>query len=141
MKFENAHQALETYHNFLAPHAQREEAAQYLHSLQGEEGAIELVRELESDEFGIRWNASNLLSRMGMPAFRVMLEALADPHRISDMRLREGVAHALRENHDPRGRRLAAPVLESMKAPVADLQTLHEAHGILMKMINKEIEA
>ena len=137
MKFESAHQALATLENLSLPRGMREEAARYLSTLDDRYGAEKLVAALQNDHFGVRWEAANLLTRFGMVALPTLLEALTDPYKVADTRLREGVYHVLHYNVDPSVRALTHSLVNALKGQAADIESMREANRIRILLIKK----
>ncbi len=140
MKFQSVHQALRTLENLAISAAQRDEAAQYLYNLDDAHDVDTLVEELDNPDFGMRWEAANVLAKKGKRAFGPLLLLLTDPQRVSNGRLREGAYHVLHYNADSFVRTLAQPLMMAIKGPAADIETMREANRLLIKINNLKQE-
>ena len=107
-----------------------QEALHFLASLDDGCEAENLVRSLQSDELGIRWEAANLLSKMGIKSIPAVLRALMDPERVCHPRLREGVVHMIHNIQDSDLKKRLAPLLKAIKGPAADIETMRVAYQL-----------
>lgn len=118
-------------------HQSRDEARQYLVHLDPEVEIPQLITALASDNFTIRWEAAEILSEIGYPALKWILQALVDPEKVGNSRIREGVYHVLRNSKDPRVRQLTANLRKNLFGFLADLRTLYEAHRLLQEISDR----
>ncbi len=122
-------QALEIMDNRLSPVADREAAARFLKKYPEPQAVPRLVQALQDEDFGVRWAASEALSRLGVHALEEVLRVLADPDKVGDPRLRDSAYHMLHL-----GQKWPVSVkglMASLKGPAADLATLEEAAHLL----------
>ena len=122
-------QALALLDNRLSPVAEREAAARFLKKFPEPQAVPRLVRALQDEDFGVRWAASEALSRLGVHALEAVLRVLADPNQVGDPRLRDSAYHMLHL-----GQQWPVSVkglMRSLKGPAADLATLEEAARLL----------
>ncbi len=122
-------QALEIMDNRLSPVADREAAARFLKKFPEPQAVPRLVRALQDEDFGVRWAASEALSKLGVQALEAVVKVLADPDKVGDPRLRDSAYHMLHL-----GREWPVSVkglMRSLKGPAADLATLEEAARLL----------
>ena len=122
-------QALAIMDNRLSPVADREAAARFLKKFPEPQAVPRLVRALQDEDFGVRWAASEALSRLGVHALEAVLRVLADPNQVGDPRLRDSAYHMLHL-----GQQWPVSVkglMRSLKGPAADLATLEEAARLL----------
>jgi HEAT repeat protein len=110
------------------------EARQFLDGIEPDVEARQLVEGLRHDDFKVRWEAARLLSDMGKLALKEMLNALVDPQKVGDPRLRSGVYHVLHHHKDPAVRQMTANLVHDLNGSAADLKTLHEAHHLLQQI-------
>ncbi len=111
------------------------EAIRYLSSMDECYEVEGLVRALESDDFGVRWEAAKLLASLGKTAVVAMLRALLDPKRVADPRLREGILHAFHILEDHAMQSQAAPLLKALKGPAPEVDSMKQAY-LLLKQID-----
>ena len=90
-----------------------------------------LVHALQSDDFGVRWEAAEQIVRIWRIAFPLILKALLDPKKVGDSRLREGVIHILHKITDHAFQRDVAPLLKALIGPGADVNAMYEADLLL----------
>ena len=129
MAIESVGQALQVLDQPWAPLAEREAAARYLKKNPDPAAVPRLVRALQDADFGVRWAASEALAQLGAPALEAVLQALADPDRIGDPRLRESAYHMLHL-----GCQWPVPVaglMAGLKGAAPDLAALEEAARLL----------
>jgi HEAT repeat protein len=122
-------QALAIMDNRLNPVAEREAAARFLEKFPEPQAVPRLVRALQDEDFGVRWAASDALSRLGVHALEEVLRVLADPNQVGDPRLRDSAYHMLHI-----GQQWPVSVKElmrSLKGPAPDLATLEVAAHLL----------
>jgi HEAT repeat protein len=114
----------------------REDAVRYLAYQPSELAIKRLVKALQEDDFGVRWEAAASLAKLGDRGLHEMLKALVDPDRVGDPRLREGAYHMLHYN---RSEKLPVPtkkLMLALKGPAPDISTMEEA-GKLLQLIEK----
>lgn len=133
MHFNRVDQAIRILEDLSLPATTRDEAAQYLVNLDNEDEIRQLVATLSNDDFGVRYEAAHLLAMMGSKALPALLEALVNPKLVADSRIREGVMHVLRNNHDPQVIRETATLRSAIKGWAPDLYTMREADHLLEK--------
>lgn len=133
MEFQRVEDALRVLEDITLDSAAHEEAVEFLYHMNEDEEIEQLVEALRNDDFGIRWEAADLLSLMGRRAFPAILEGLLDPVKAGDSRFRESIYHILHLNHDVLLKVDAAPLIQALKGPAADLNAMQEAHRLLMK--------
>jgi len=122
-------QALAILDNRLNPVAEREAAARFLKQFPEPQAVPRLVQALQDEDFGVRWAASEALSRLGVHALEEVLRVLANPNQVGDPRLRDSAYHMLHL-----GQQWPVSVkglMQSLKGPAADLATLEEAARLL----------
>jgi HEAT repeat protein len=125
-------QALAIMDNRLNPVAEREAAARFLKKFPEPQAVPRLVRALQDEDFGVRWAASEALSRLGVQALEEVLRVLADPNQVGDPRLRDSAYHMLHlGQHWPIS---VKGLMRSLKGPAADLATLEEAAHLLQRL-------
>jgi HEAT repeat protein len=120
MIFHSVDEALRALEDLFVGPAVHQEAIRYLGSLDECFEVEGLVKALQSDDPGVRWEAASLL-------------ALKDPKRVGDPRLRESVSHMIHTIDDPELCHELAPLLDALKGPLADMNTMREAHRVLEK--------
>jgi len=107
------------------------QAIRYLASLD-ECFAVEgLVEALQNDDFGVRWEAASLLSKIGAKALPALLKALMDPVRVGDPRLREGALHIVCNFQDPEIDGPFSGLIHALTGPAADINTMRAAYRLL----------
>jgi len=116
----------------------KEEAHEYLVHLSPDEEVPQLVEALASPNFKIRWEAAEILSEIGLPALRGMLQALVDPEKAGNPCIREGIYHVLRHTKDQRVRHLTARLMKELHGFAADIKTLYEADRLLTEVFGQE---
>ena len=77
MPFYSVIEAVRALEDFSAGSDVHLEAIRFLASLDECDEAKSLVRALQSEDLGVRWEAGNLLARMGQKAIPILLKALA----------------------------------------------------------------
>ncbi len=108
----------------------REAAVRYLADYPTPKVIARLGQALEDDDVGVRWEAANMLARLGEPALLEVLKALTDPKRVDDPHLRESAYHILHNNQAS----VPVPVtdlLNALRGQVADITSLVEADRVL----------
>ena len=133
MQFQSETQALTVADDSRQDPREREQAIYYLAEHPSPRGIQTMVRLLEDDDFGVRWVAAVGLSRVGEAALPELLEALVDPHRVADPRLREGAYHVLHYNFSPMVSELAWDLMKALKGSAADITTLEAASRVLAR--------
>ncbi len=122
-------QAVAIMDNRLNPVAEREAAARFLAKYPEPQAVPRLVGALQDEDFGVRWAASESLSKLGVLALEEVLKVLADPNKVGDPRLRDSAYHMLHlGQHWPVS---VKELMRSLKGPAADLATLEEASRLL----------
>lgn len=116
-----------------------EQAIRYISHQPSEKVIKRLVWALQDDEFGIRWEASTTLARLGKKALPELLKALTDPDRVGDPRLREGAYRVLHSNLDPFYAIDITQLLQVLRGPAADIATM-EAAGKILAQIEKQAQ-
>jgi hypothetical protein len=114
---------------------QREEAKRFILAMDQDTSIPILIGALQNDHFGVRWEAAEILARIGCPAMVEILKVLVNPVRVGDPRLREGVLHVFRDNHDPFVREVSAHLQNALHGPVPDLETMREANLLLQEIV------
>jgi HEAT repeat protein len=113
--------------------AYREAAVHYLGDHASLEAIARLVRTLQDDDFGVRWEAALALTQLGEPAVIEVLKALADPRRVDDPRLREGAYHILHNGQVPAALNVTE-LLNALRGQAADISSLVEAYRLLCQI-------
>lgn len=131
MKFNNVYDALRALEDLSASPDIHLQAIHYLGSLDACEEAESLVRVLINDDVGVRWEAGNLLARMGRKSIPSLLRALVDPNRVENPRLREGALHTIHGLHDQQLKQKLHPLAEALKGPSPDVQAMLAANRLL----------
>lgn len=134
MEITSETQAIEVLSDPSEAQTYREKAIRYLSDLGNEKAIDQLVRALQDDDFGVRWEAAVSLSQLGEKTLPVLLEALTDPERVADPRLREGTYHIL---HYTRGQHYLVSttrLMKALKSPAADIATMVEAGRLQRKL-------
>ncbi len=134
MNFLSVDEALRVLENMSLGANAHLEAIRYLASLDECYESECLVRALQNDDFGVRWEAANLLAKMEKPAIPAMMHALMDPKRVADQRLREGVLHFFHKLEDPALKNTAAPLLSALKGPAPEMDTMKQAYLLFRKV-------
>ncbi len=134
MVFQNVAEALRALEDVFAGPSVHQEAIRYLASLDDCDEAESLVQALQSDDPGVRWEAGNLLAKMGEKAIPAVLKALMDPKRVGDPRLRVGVEHMIHRMPDHTILNELSPLVKAINGPSADVETMQEAYRLLKKM-------
>ncbi len=137
MNIESATQAYQILDDVTQEEHAREAAVKFLAGQASPPAIQRLVRAMQDDDFGVRWEAAAVLARLGSAALPELLKALTDPHRVSDLRLRESAYHMLHYNSDPNVQRQAAPLMKVLKGPAADINTMVEANRLLAQIETK----
>jgi HEAT repeat protein len=122
--------ALKLLDNVREEPAHREAAVRYLSNHASPEAIARLVRTLQDDDFGVRWEAALALTQLGEPAVIEVLKALADPRRVDDPRLREGAYHILHNGQVPATLNVTE-LLNALRGQAADISSLVEAYHLL----------
>ncbi len=93
----------------------------------------QLVQSLRDDDFGVRWAASEILSRAGEDVVPEVLRALTDPDGAGDVRLREAARRILLHtaSHGSQAAGRYAALIDALDGPAADLMTMREADRLL----------
>ncbi len=134
MNFQSVDEALRVLEDMTLGANAHLEAVRYLSSLDECYEAEGLVHALQNDDFGVRWEAGNLLAKMGKPAIPAMMQALLDPKRVADSRLREGMVHILHKLEDHVLKNDAAPLLSALKGPAPEMDTMKQAYLLFRKI-------
>lgn len=134
MSFQQVEQALRALENYSLAPAVREQAAEYLSRLDEQDEIRQLVDALQNDAFGIRWEAAKMLAHIGRRAVPAVLEALIDPLKVGDLRLRHGAYQVLHENSDYGIRAEASKLLGALHGPSPDLDAMHAANELWIKL-------
>lgn len=137
MIFHKVEEALTALENPLSNPQVHREATQYLAALDDCEEAKGLVESLESNDFGVRWEAANLLAELGVKSVSAVLKALMDPGRVADAQMREGVVHMIHVMQDHDLKHKLEPLVECLKGPAADISTMWQAYRILQSIDTK----
>lgn len=125
--------ALKLLDNVREEPAYREAAVRYLSDHASPEAIVRLVRTLQDDDFGVRWEAALALTQLGEPAVIEVLKALADPKRVDDPRLRDGAYHILHNSQIPASLNVTE-LLNALRGQVADISSLVEAYRLLCQI-------
>ncbi len=128
--FTSVVQAIKTLDDLDSAVGAREAALRYLAERPTPAIIARIVQALQDDDFGVRWEAANVVTQLGEPALLEVVKALTDPQRVGDPRLREIAYHILHSQQ------LALPVpitdlLAALKGPAADIASLIEADHVL----------
>lgn len=116
----------------------KDEAHLFIKQLEPDTEISQLVEALRSNNFKVQWEAAKILSERGIPALKGILQALVDPRKAGDIRLRENVYHVLHNHKDSAVRQMTAHLLEDLRGSAADLKTLNEAHRLLQRITQQE---
>ncbi len=108
----------------------REAAVRYLADHLTPTVITRLVQALQDDDVGVRWEAATVLAHQGEPTLLEVLNALTDPNRVGDPRLRESAYHILHINQAAMPVSIA-DLLDALKGQVADIASLVEADRVL----------
>ncbi len=133
INIESLEEALKLLDDIRDDPAQREAAVHYLSEHSSPETIVRLVRTLQDDDFGVRWEAALALTQLGEPAVIEVLKALADPKRVDDPRLREGAYHILRNGKIPATLNVT-DLLTALRGQAADISSLVEAYRLLCQL-------
>ncbi|HSD85782.1 MAG TPA: HEAT repeat domain-containing protein [Anaerolineae bacterium] len=117
----------------------REAAIRYLADRATPAVIAHLVRALQDDDFGVRWEAANRLAQLGEPALLEVLKALTDPQRVDDPRLRDSAYHILHVTH-AKMTVSTDKLLEALKGPAAEIASLVAAYWVLRALKEKQSE-
>lgn len=131
-------QAFEALDDPLEDQLIREKAIRYLSTRPNEHVIKKLVQALQDDDFGVRWEAAVALAQFGEKALPELLEALTDPERVSDPRLREGVYHVLHNTSGALHYISVAMLVRALKGPAADIAVMDEAGKLLLQLKARE---
>jgi HEAT repeat protein len=113
---------------------EREGAVRFL-AAHPNDGVIErLVQALEDDDFGVRWEAALALSSIGKTALPSLLQALMDPKRIGDPRLRIGAIRVLHRLTDASLPRSTSKLVEALHGPAADIASMEAAYKVFQEL-------
>jgi HEAT repeat protein len=134
VRFINVEDAIRTLENPSVSREIHEEALHYLASLDHCLRADGLVHALQSDDFGIRWEASIELTRLIPDSITAVLKALMDPDQVCNPRLRRGVVRMIENIHDPVIKDDFLPLLDALKGPAADITSMWEAYQLSLKI-------
>jgi HEAT repeat protein len=112
----------------------REEAVRFLAQTHNEKAIERLVQALQDDDFGVRWEASVVLARLGNKALPNLLKALMDPKLVGDPRLRRGAFRVL--HHMPSASRphSVGKLMKALRSPAADLVSMEEAYVVFREL-------
>ena len=131
-------QAVTTLDNEAENPSIREKAIQYLSEHPDSQAIERIVRALEDDNFGVRWEASKALSALGRDGLIALLVALTDPARAGDVRLRNGAYRVLKHLNFPDIDHQVWNLIMATKGPAADLLTMIEANKLLEQLRSLE---
>lgn len=112
----------------------RRDAYHFIMNVPEEARIPQLIDALQSDNVAVRWEAGKLLTEMGHPALLGMLNTLTNPKKVGNPRIRNGIAHVLRDSHDPTVRELSVSLLNALHGPAADLNAMREASHVLQQI-------
>ncbi len=110
----------------------REAAARYLENHPDPHIRGRLVRALQDDDEGVRWAAAEALARLGEQALPELLQALTDPDRVGDPRLREVAHYTLRHGYYPSVS--VAALVKALDGPTADIETMLQANQVRQQL-------
>ncbi|MEN6570844.1 MAG: hypothetical protein ABFD24_03285 [Anaerolineaceae bacterium] len=130
MVFKNVAEAIHTQEDLAADAEVRCQAKQYLESLDECFELKSLVNALQSDDLGVRWEASNLLIKLGQDAIPEILKALMDQKRVNNVNLRQSALHILHsiQTKDIQGR--FTPLINALKYPEPVIETMEAAYKL-----------
>lgn len=134
MTFHSVVEAVRALEDFSAGPAVHMEAIRFLSGLDECDEARSLVGVLQSEDLGVRWEAGNLLARMGQKAVPAILRALTDPKQAGHSRLRESVMHVIHNFPESEMRQELDPLVKAMKGPSPNTETMRVAHRLLRKV-------
>lgn len=129
--FEEASKILEMKYDSPVLH---EKAIDYLVEHPNDQAIQRLVLALQDDDFGVRWMASLALAKLGKKALIAVLEALTDPHRVGDSRLRAGAYRMLEHMNLPEISESARMLMPALKGPAADICSMEAAFIFLQEL-------
>lgn len=126
-------EALQALENVSAGSQKHLEAIRFLNGLDECFEVKNLVKALQNDDFSVRWEAADLLAKIGHSAIPQMLKALMDPERAGDPRLRNGVVRIIHKLEDHLLKKELSPLLAATKSSSADIETMRVAFQLLKK--------
>jgi HEAT repeat protein len=112
----------------------REEAVRFLAQTRNEKAIERLVQALQDDDFGVRWEASVVLARLGNKALPNLLKALMDPKLVGDPRLRRGAFRVLHHMQSASRPRSVGKLMKALRSPAADLVSMEEAYVVFREL-------
>lgn len=113
---------------------EREEAVRYLAEIPKKTVIERLVQALQDDDFGVRWEASVALSKLGKKGLPILLRALMDPQRVGDPRLRRGAFRVLKGMEMSSRPPSADRLMEALHGPAADIVSMEEAYKVFCEV-------
>jgi HEAT repeat protein len=134
MKINSETQALEILDDDHKGTIEREEAVRYLADFPSEQVIDRLVKALQDDDFGVRWESSMVLSGFEKMALPSLLKALIDPERVGDPRLRRGVLRVFSHMKGSSQPRSAWKLIDALRSPAADIASMEEAYKMLEEL-------
>jgi HEAT repeat protein len=113
---------------------EREKAIRDLAEMPNERVILRLVEALQDDDFGVRWEASVALSKLGNAALPSLLKALMDPKRVGDPRLRRGAYRVLKSMRISSHPGSIERLMEALHGPAADIVSMEEAYRVYCEL-------
>ncbi len=130
--FTSNREALEVLNDKDESRLLREEAAWYLeHHAEDDTSrpvVHQLVDALRDDDLGVRWAATEALTKIGFSVLPELISALTDPKCAGDARLREGARRILAHlAQQPDAPPVVRAMLRALRGPASDLEAMREA--------------
>ena len=130
MVFKNVAEAIHVLEDLTAGPEVHRQAIQYLASLDECFELESLVNALQSDDLGVRWEASNLLIKLGQDAIPEILKALMDQKSVDNVNLRESAIHIFHSIQDKEIPGKFTPLLEALQCQEPVTETMEEAYKL-----------
>jgi HEAT repeat protein len=131
MSIKSEDNAFDILDNSSSGELERVEAVRYLAELANERDIERLVQALQDDDFGVRWEASISLSKLGKIALPSLLKALMDPDRVGDPRLIRGALRAISRMEHSALPQSAGKLVKALRGPAADVAAMEVAYKVL----------
>ncbi len=110
----------------------RVKAARFLSKFPEEKVVEFLVCMLHDDDFGVRWETSASLAKLGRAALPPILKALIDPDRVGDTRLRKGAYLAIKHMDLTNLPKSIVKLLEALEDPA--VSSMEEASRVMIDL-------
>lgn len=112
----------------------RVNAVRYLAHFSEERVLDRLVKALQEDDYGVRWEASVSLTRLGKTALPGLLRALMDPKRVGDPRLRRGAFRVLNHIKEFTPMQSLEGLIEALQGSAADVASMEAAYKVMTEI-------